>query len=378
MSLSLAIFAMLAALPSRANAADAAPRASIGYCTEDIEKAKAAGFDYVELGVRNFAKLTDEEFTGLIARRDKAGVKTPTAYVFLPNEMKIVGPSVDEAAVMAYVRAGFARAHRLGVELIVLGSGPARSVPNGFPKEKAFGQLVTFAKRISPIARKEGIVLGVEAQRKEETNIINSVEEALAWVEAVNDPNFQLIVDFYHLAESKEDPKILLKAGARIRHVHFANPIGRVFPLSSDEYDYSAFFENLRKIGYHGRISLEASTKDLAVEGPRAISFLRTAMASGVAPPSAAMSRSQSALPTLFLIGDSTVRNGDATGSNGQWGWGEPLVNLFDPTRVTIVNRAIGGRSSRTFLTEGRWDKVLSELKPGDFVMMQFGHNDGG
>ncbi len=84
------------------------------------------------------------------------------------------------------------------------------------------------------------------------------------------------------------------------------------------------------------------------------------------------------ALPKLFLIGDSTVRNGDATGSNGQWGWGEPLVKFFDATKVTVVNRAIGGRSSRTFLTEGRWDQVLAEMKAGDFVMMQFGHNDGG
>ena len=82
--------------------------------------------------------------------------------------------------------------------------------------------------------------------------------------------------------------------------------------------------------------------------------------------------------PRLFLIGDSTVRNGDASGSNGQWGWGEPLMSLFDSTRFTVVNRAMGGRSSRTFLTEGRWDQVLSELRVGDFVMMQFGHNDGG
>jgi polygalacturonase/lysophospholipase L1-like esterase len=85
-----------------------------------------------------------------------------------------------------------------------------------------------------------------------------------------------------------------------------------------------------------------------------------------------------SRLPTLFLIGDSTVRNGDATGSNGQWGWGEPLVRHFDPAKITVINRAIGGRSSRTFLTEGRWDQVLTALKPGDVVIMQFGHNDGG
>ena len=83
-------------------------------------------------------------------------------------------------------------------------------------------------------------------------------------------------------------------------------------------------------------------------------------------------------LPTLFLIGDSTVRNGQGDGANGQWGWGEPLVNYFDAAKINVVNRAVGGLSSRTYLTGGHWDKVLAMLKPGDFVMMQFGHNDNG
>jgi len=82
-------------------------------------------------------------------------------------------------------------------------------------------------------------------------------------------------------------------------------------------------------------------------------------------------------LPTLFLIGDSTVRNGQGDGSNGQWGWGEPIVSFFDATKINVVNRAYGGRSSRTYLTIGDWDKVMEMLKPGDFVIMQFGHNDG-
>ena len=82
--------------------------------------------------------------------------------------------------------------------------------------------------------------------------------------------------------------------------------------------------------------------------------------------------------PALFLIGDSTVRNGNGTGSNNQLGWGEPLAAYFDPAKIQVVNRARGGRSSRTFLTEGLWDQVLDALKPGDFVIMQFGHNDGG
>jgi lysophospholipase L1-like esterase len=83
-------------------------------------------------------------------------------------------------------------------------------------------------------------------------------------------------------------------------------------------------------------------------------------------------------LPTLFLIGDSTVRNGRGDGANGQWGWGEPLLDRFDPNKVNVVNRAVGGLSSRTFLTMWWWDKVLAMMKPGDVVLMQFGHNDNG
>ncbi len=83
-------------------------------------------------------------------------------------------------------------------------------------------------------------------------------------------------------------------------------------------------------------------------------------------------------LPTLFLIGDSTVKNGAGDGANKQWGWGEPIVGYFDSSKITVLNRARGGRSSRTFLTEGLWEQVLSAMKPGDFVLMQFGHNDGG
>ena len=81
-------------------------------------------------------------------------------------------------------------------------------------------------------------------------------------------------------------------------------------------------------------------------------------------------------LPTVYLIGDSTVRNGGGDGKNGQWGWGDFLSAHFDPEKINIVNRAVGGLSSRTYLTYGHWDMVKAMLQPGDFVIMQFGHND--
>ncbi|MCK7553583.1 rhamnogalacturonan acetylesterase [Chitinophaga sedimenti] len=82
--------------------------------------------------------------------------------------------------------------------------------------------------------------------------------------------------------------------------------------------------------------------------------------------------------PTLYIIGDSTVRNGDGSGGNGQWGWGSLVAQYFDTSKIAISNQAIGGRSSRTFITEGRWERVLSTLKAGDYVLIQFGHNDAG
>lgn len=78
-------------------------------------------------------------------------------------------------------------------------------------------------------------------------------------------------------------------------------------------------------------------------------------------------------LPTLFVVGDSTVK------SNAPMrGWGQEIGQFFDPAKINVVDRAIGGRSSRTFQTEGKWDAILAEVRQGDFVLVQFGHNDAG
>lgn len=86
------------------------------------------------------------------------------------------------------------------------------------------------------------------------------------------------------------------------------------------------------------------------------------------------------ALPSLFLIGDSTVRNGRGDGIDGlgQWGWGDPLAAWIDIAKINVVNRAVGGTGVKSFLAAGYWTNVLALLKPGDIVIMQFGHNDNG
>ncbi len=77
-------------------------------------------------------------------------------------------------------------------------------------------------------------------------------------------------------------------------------------------------------------------------------------------------------LPTYWIVGDSTVRNGTPP----RFGWGEVIAPLFDETRINVVNKAIGGRSTRNYIAQGRWQAVLDAAKPGDYVTVQFGHND--
>lgn len=83
--------------------------------------------------------------------------------------------------------------------------------------------------------------------------------------------------------------------------------------------------------------------------------------------------------PSLFLVGDSTVKNGSGEGLDNLWGWGNFVADFMDTSRIAVYNCALGGTSSRTFITRGLWEeRVLNKLKPGDFVIVQFGHNDGG
>ncbi len=260
-------------------AAEQRPKVRVGYCTvlKNLDAAKAAGFEYVELSATEIASLTDADFDAAAAHIKALGISTPAANLFLPAALKVTGPETNPEQQMAHVRKAFTRLAKLGTEVVVFGSGGARRVPEGFAKEDAFKQLVDFGRRAAREAKAYNITIAIEPLRRQETNIINSAAEGLELVNAIADPNFQLMIDFYHLASEQEDPAIVLRAKDHIRHLHVANPQGRVFPQKWEEFDYAPFFANLRAIGYDKRISVEGSTSDLAVQGPVAVSLLHRA-----------------------------------------------------------------------------------------------------
>jgi sugar phosphate isomerase/epimerase len=251
----------------------------IGYCAQlsEIDATKAAGFDYVELRTSEVAALSQADFEKLADKLKRIALPVPDAYQFIPGNIKLTGPQADQALQHDYVQKALDRVSKLGARTVVLGSGTARQYPDGFSKEAALRQFAEFCKWLGPEARKRNITIAIEPLRKEESNLINTLAEGLQFVKSVGDPNIQLNVDYYHLEMEKEDPAVILQARDYVRHVHTANPQGRVFPLNWEEYNYAPFYSALRKIGYDKEVSIEARTDDFPREAPQAIAFLRRA-----------------------------------------------------------------------------------------------------
>ncbi|MGB6432232.1 MAG: sugar phosphate isomerase/epimerase family protein [Candidatus Acidiferrales bacterium] len=259
------------------------PKVRIGYCgpISQIDAAKAAGFDYMDLRTSEVAALSDADYAQLGAKLKQIDFPVLDTYLFIPGNIKLSGPNIDKDQQMAYVRLALDRVSKLGARVVAMGSGPARSYPEGFSKDEAYAQLVDFCKRLGPEARARNVIIAIEPLRPEESNLIGSLAEALAFIKVVNDPNIQLNLDYYQFEMVKEDPADILAAGDHIVHIHMANPTGRVLPLRWDEYNYAPLFANLRKIGYDREMGVEASSTDFAKEAPESIAFLRAALTGG-------------------------------------------------------------------------------------------------
>jgi D-psicose/D-tagatose/L-ribulose 3-epimerase len=258
----------------------------IGYCTnliatpidgtgsEWIEKGQEKGFDYVELPLAQMMDLNDEAFSSLKEKVGSSGLKCEACNNFFPGSIRLTGNAVDYGKIEEYLHKALGRAAQLGVKVIVLGSSKSKNVPEGYPMDKAWSQLVELLRMIDPLVRTKGITVVIEPICKLESNIINTAGEGLQLVKAADRENIKLLVDYYHLVMEKEDPEIIVRAGPYIKHTHFANPAGRTYLIEAED-GYVRFVNLLKRIGYEGRISLEAYTKDFCHDARRSVEILR-------------------------------------------------------------------------------------------------------
>lgn len=251
----------------------------IGVCTRDFSSAGKYHFDYIEPSAADIAAMSDADFSQLADGVLSSPLRCEAFNGLIRRpDLKVVGEQVPTDALHEYLEACIARCRKLGATVVVWGSAGSRNVPDGFSRDRAQQQIADFLRMAGDIGKRHNVVVAIEPLRHQESNILNTGAEALEMVKRAKHANVKMIIDYYHLREENEDPRILETAQREIVHIHFANPHGRVWPhdLSEDDH-YAAFFDSLKKSNFSGGISVEGKgTFDADGEASRA--FFRKAL----------------------------------------------------------------------------------------------------
>ena len=252
---------------------------TIGVCGSPkiAAAAAAAGFDYFEWSVQAFLQPRAEAstFAQALAAVRAAPLPCPVCNCFLPGDLKVTGPVVDDAALDAYAATACARAAEAGVDTIVFGSGGARQVPEGFDRARAEGQIAAFLRRLAPVARRHGVVIVIEPLRTGECNILNTVAECARLTRLVDDKAIRLLVDGYHWACNGEPETDIAAAAPLFRHMHVATKANRRPPGAEPCEALPRFLRTVREIGHGGRMSVEGRIAENGAELPVAARLLR-------------------------------------------------------------------------------------------------------
>jgi sugar phosphate isomerase/epimerase len=192
----------------------------------------------------------------------------------VPAALKIVGPEADLERLTRYISRVARRAKPLDVRILGFGSGGARSVPDGFDRERAMQQLIEFSRVGARFAADSGVVMAMEPLNRPECNFINTVAEVHEIVRAVDSPAFRVLLDTYHLWRENEPLENVAAATPYIAHVHVADLENRTPPGESGTSDYRPVFRLLKAAGYDALMSVEAKSFD-ADSGARSLRFLK-------------------------------------------------------------------------------------------------------
>lgn len=239
--------------------------------SENAAAAAAMGFDYLEVNASALARLSEEEFQAELLRIQDCGLPAECANVLFSGIRLL--EEEDLGRVESYLSGTLGRLAKLGVEVVVFGSGSARRKPDGMPFDEGWRRLRDVTRTIGLAADKFGMQVAVEPLCRQETNMVNTLTEGAALAAAVDLPNVWVLADSYHMFLDGE-PLENLRTVGRLGHVHTALRDGRRYPTYAEGW-LCLFMDGLHAIGYDGRITIEANTRCFAQEGPLALNVLR-------------------------------------------------------------------------------------------------------
>ena len=230
-----------------------------GMClpASDYARINRVGADYIELGAGSIYRMSDDSFEKLCDDLQGKNLCYSCNGLVVP-EVRLTGSEVNFDSIRSYCEKTFGRLNRLGVKMLVFGSGNAKNVPEGFPMEKAWEQLFEVGNIFSDYAEKFSQTIAVEALRYSEVNIVNTIEDAAFYAHKVNRSNFKILIDFYHMYQNSENLDVIEKYADEIVHIHMAGPTRGTPDMSEKEF-VEERMSLLKKIGYNGGVSFECA-----------------------------------------------------------------------------------------------------------------------
>ena len=217
--------------------------------------------------------LTDEQFQQNLARIKKTKCKVVLCNIFFPGSIKIAGPAVDESRVLGYADTVFSRAKKAGIPLIVLGSGGARRIPDGYDALKARADFIPLCRKLAMVAAKYGITIALESLQAAETNFLITLNSAAEVVRAVDHSNFKLNADIFHMTREGESPQSIVDAADILVYCEIAEKQKRSLPGVQGD-DFKPWLRALRKANYKGYIFIEGNTSDHGNDMPLSFKYL--------------------------------------------------------------------------------------------------------
>ncbi|WP_143304999.1 sugar phosphate isomerase/epimerase family protein [Chitinophaga vietnamensis] len=254
------------------------PLPAIGICTSfsNDSLAAAKGFAFLEESARKILapSMNENDFAEEVKALRLAKCKVVSCNGFIPGHIKIAGAGVNETTVLGYVDSVMQKAKAAGIQLIVLGSGDARRLPEGADKKQATLQFITLCRKMAQIAARYNIVIAMENLNSTETNFINTLDEAINIVQAIDHPNFKLTADIYHMLKERESPASIEKAKGILVHCHIAERDKRTAPGTAGD-DFRPYFAALHRIGFTGHIMMECRWDNPASDYRPALDYLQ-------------------------------------------------------------------------------------------------------
>ena len=231
----------------------------IGVCAKSaqLEYVKSLGYDYVEFALSRAAKWSDEELEAALAATARTGLRAEVFNGFCSSDLYL-SHDVDLDAIKAYCKTALPRAERLGCEILVVGSGGARNIPEGYDVSAAKDNFKRVLCTVADVASAHGIKVAIEPLNRKETNLANTLAESAEICAEIGREDVGFIVDLFHVYKNGEDMADIAKYNEYILHAHIARRNDdRRIPTREDAADLIEFLAALQDAKHCKRMSLE-------------------------------------------------------------------------------------------------------------------------